>query len=326
MKKYYRKPTLENWQGRVSQTRDYIHERVGLLDLSEGVLPKTATPEPALIGYACDAGIKRNLGRIGASRGPLALRNSLGKMPWPGRAEGQLWDAGDVSCPDDNMEGAQECFGMYISRLLQQGYFPVGIGGGHDIAYAHYSGIRDFLGRDKKLGIVNFDAHLDLRLPGEKGHSGSPFYQIATQCKEQNTEFLYACVGLREDANPRELTDRAADLGVLCLDREVMEEKHREQSLQRLHAFTDKADAIYVTIDLDGFSSAFAPGVSAASPMGFSPASFMPFYRMLLNSGKVISMDLAELSPGFDRDAQTAILAASLCHKAIHFKAHSSQD
>ena len=319
MKKYYQKPDPAAWRGRPSDNRAYLHERIGLLDLSEPAVPKAVSRETALIGYACEAGIKRNLGRIGAAKGPLALRTALGKMPWPGREEGQLWDAGNIHCPDANMEGAQECFSLYVTKLLQKGYFPLGIGGGHDIAYAHYRGVRDFLGKDMKLGVVNFDAHLDLRLPADRGHSGSPFYQIAELCREQGTEFRYACVGLRDDANPKELWDRAKAYGVLCLKRELMEETQRAESLQRLMAFADRVDKIYLSIDLDGFSSAFAPGVSAASPMGYSPASFLPFYEMLLRSGKVISMDLAELSPPLDRDAQTATLAASLCHRALQY-------
>ena len=39
----------------------------------------------------------------------------------------------------------------------------------------------------------------------------------------------------------------------------------------KLNAFIASVDLLYITIDMDGFSSAYAPGVSAASPLGFSP-------------------------------------------------------
>ena len=77
-------------------------------------------------------------------------------------------------------------------------------------------------------------------------------------------------------------------------------------------------DHIYVTIDLDGFSSAYAPGVSAASPMGFSPYMVLECLKTIIGSGKLISLDIAEMNPKYDIDGQTAKLAASLMHHVAH--------
>jgi formiminoglutamase len=94
---------------------------------------------------------------------------------------------------------------------------------------------------------------------------------------------------------------------------------HRlEQVKREIKLFTDKVDFIYLTIDLDGFSSAYAPGVSAASPMGFSPDIVLEALKVILDTKKMISMDIAELNPALDRDNQTAKLAASLVHFIIH--------
>jgi formiminoglutamase len=98
-----------------------------------------------------------------------------------------------------------------------------------------------------------------------------------------------------------------------------MEAGNLESALDRIHQFIEPLDALYLTIDLDGFSSAYAPGVSAASPMGFSVEALLPCLDMLLGSGKVLSMDIAELNPSHDRDSQTAVLAASLAHRVLHF-------
>ncbi len=84
---------------------------------------------------------------------------------------------------------------------------------------------------------------------------------------------------------------------------------------QKLKSFIDSVDKIYLTIDLDGFSSAYAPGVSAPSPLGFSPEMAMEVIRIIKKSGKLISMDIAELNPRFDLDHRTARLAAILMHQ-----------
>ena len=64
------------------------------------------------------------------------------------------------------------------------GHRVVGLGGGHEIAWASYQGIAQALQDDARLarlGIVNFDAHFDLRKPevAGPGTSGTPFLQIA---------------------------------------------------------------------------------------------------------------------------------------------------
>ncbi len=79
-----------------------------------------------------------------------------------------------------------------------------------------------------------------------------------------------------------------------------------------------KVDKVHVTIDLDGFSSAYAPGVSAASPMGFSPDIALKSLHKIIKSEKLISLDLAEYNPKYDRDNQTAKLASSLIHFILY--------
>ena len=67
-----------------------------------------------------------------------------------------------------------------------------------------------------------------------------------------------------------------------------------------------------MTIDLDGFSSAYAPGVSAPSSDGFSPIFVYKILDFLLLSKKVISCDIAELNPDFDINENTSTLASRL--------------
>jgi formiminoglutamase len=315
MKAVYHPPSKENWTGRSSETADYLHENIQLLDLSKKEFETSTGKNVAILGYTCDAGVSRNSGRPGAAAGPAALRKALGKLPWPVEGPHQLWDAGDVRCIGDELEATQELFSTQITNLLNQGILPIAIGGGHDIAFGHYLGIRNHLTHTKTLGIINFDAHLDLRKPNPEGHSGSPFYQIAEYCREQQTSFHYACIGMREDANPKELLRRADALGVLKVTRWEMTAKNDMEAVDKITSFISRVDAVYLTLDLDGFSSAVAPGVSAASPMGYYPENVMPFLDLILRSKKLIAVDIAELNPEFDRDNQTALLAASLVHK-----------
>ena len=77
------------------------------------------------------------------------------------------------------------------------------------------------------------------------------------------------------------------------------------------------SDLIYLSIDLDGFASAYAPGVSAPSPMGFQPDVALKVINYLVQSQKLVSTDLVELNPKYDLDNATARLAARLIYEVL---------
>ena len=224
------------------------------------------------------------------------------------------------------MEAAQAQLAEQVSSLLEQGIFPVLIGGGHDMAYGHFQGIKRYLAKNKTIGIINFDAHFDLRANDHGKTSGTPFYQVARELMAEHRSFNYLCLGIREDANDNVLFKRAEELGVKYMRSDQFAMYRLEQVKKEISLFIEKVDHLYVTIDLDGFSSAYAPGVSAASPMGFSPDIVQESLNVMIESKKLISVDVAEMSPAYDKDGQTAKLAASMLHYIIHKVAYSSQD
>lgn len=310
----YQKSSVENWSGRNSDEQLYLHEKV-ILSSVEGLSDDTR--KFALLGYACDEGVQRNQGRIGAKEGPKAIRKALGKMPNHLLEQQEFYDVGDITCADLDMEAAQELLSAQVSSLLKKNAVPILLGGGHDIAYGHYNGIKKFLLSEKErpsIGIINFDAHFDLRDDSRGSNSGTPFYQIANE----NEPFHYLCLGIRKDANDRKLFETAAELSVTYVMQHTFRIEFIDEIKTWIRAFIKEVDHVYVTIDLDGFSSAYAPGVSAPSPLGFSPDIVLASLDEIINSNKLVSLDLAEMNPEFDSDGQTAKLAASLIHHIIH--------
>ena len=72
-------------------------------------------------------------------------------------------------------------------------------------------------------------------------------------------------------------------------------------------------EELCLSIDLDVFSAAYAPGVSAPGIMGIVPdAAFRRLYRGILESERVMGVEIAELCPAFDLDDRTARLGAAL--------------
>lgn len=313
----YLPPKPELWTGRMSGENRYIHEIISCIDL-DSEMPVPAVNSIIFLGYACDEGVKRNHGRPGTAGGADALRLQIGKLPAHFIEQTQLLDGGTIVCTDTDLESAQAELDRRVSELLRLGAFPILLGGGHDIAYGHYNGIKKHIGQDKTIGIINFDAHFDLRNNENGNNSGTPFYQIAMDCLAGKCPFEYLCLGIREDANDSKLFETALQLEVDYIKTDQFSMHRLEQVKREIKLFADKVDFIYVTVDLDGFSSAYAPGVSAASPMGFSPDIVLESLKVIAETKKLISMDIAELNPAFDRDDQTAKLAASLVHFIIH--------
>lgn len=304
------------YSGRQSNKNLYLHEKISCSDISKVI----SSPHKgiAILGYACDEGVKRNHGRVGAIHGPDAIRKQFGKLPNHLAPEISLWDVGTIDCMEGDLEETQNTLSLTVKKLLDSGIFPIILGGGHDIAYGTFNGIREHHGNSKSIGIINFDAHFDLRATVNGNTSGTPFYQIAKDCEKEDIPFHYLCLGIREDANDSALFTTAKELDVKFILRETFRIEFHNEIKAWIKAFIKNVDAVYVTIDLDGFSSAYAPGVSAPSPMGFTPDVVLASLKTIISSGKLAALDIAELNPEFDIDNQTARLAASLIHTVIH--------
>ncbi|WP_116365813.1 formimidoylglutamase [Parahaliea mediterranea] len=269
-------------------------------------------PGAALLGFASDIGVRRNKGRPGAAAGPRALRGALANMAW--HHSTGLLDAGDIEAGDD-LAASQASYAAQLAELLAQGHFVLGLGGGHEIGWASYLGCRDFLTRrhaGQRLGIINFDAHFDLRLPAPHASSGTPFYQVARDCEARGLPFDYCCIGAAPTANTAALFQRAAALGAVHLQDT---DCHNDAARALLSAFITPLDALYVTVCLDVFPPASAPGVSAPAAPGVDPAWVL---RQIALIGELcrdcavhwLMADVAELCPPLDIDARTARLGA----------------
>jgi formiminoglutamase len=222
-----------------------------------------------------------------------------------------VWDVGDIECPDEDLEMAQEALAKAVEALLSHHFIPIVIGGGHEMAWGHFQGISRSL--NAPIGIINFDAHFDLRplLKGDKGSSGTSFLQISNYCEKMKQHFSYLCVGIQKCGNTEALFHKAKELGVQYLSAEEVA-LQPEASLAKIKQYIQQHDKIYLTICLDGFAAPFAPGVSAPQSLGLSPWMVLPALELIATSGKLVSFDIAELSPPYDQGGVTAHLTASL--------------
>jgi formiminoglutamase len=267
----------------------------------------------ALIGFACDEGVRRNQGRVGAAQAPNAIRHALASSPWRMTEDARLIDAGNVVCEGTALEEAQAALGHAVSDLLAQSATPIILGGGHETLYGHYLGIREHIGAAAKLGVINIDAHFDLRSYEEQPSSGTMFRQIL----EQDPHSDYMVVGIQRYGNTQELFDKAEELGAQYIMEEDMHEHELEDVLSALDAFIAQHDYVMLTLCTDVLNAAFAPGVSAPSPFGLSPSVVRTLIRNVAAHKQTLSFDISEVNPAVDEGGKTVKLGAYLVNEAV---------
>lgn len=302
------------WKGRKdSLAGERFFQHVQCIDIRSTSLNEIQ--QPVFLGFCCDEGIRRNEGRVGAKAGPGKLREQLAKLAC--HSDKQFLDIGNIVCYDDQLETAQQQFAKLLSHCHRDGLKTIAFGGGHEIAWAHFSGLTSHY---PKIGIINFDAHFDIRplRDGQHGTSGTPFAQIKQHCQQHQLPFDYCCIGIQSLGNTKSLFERANDWQISYLTAEQLNTTSVAWQIAFLDEFIQRHDYLYITICLDVFSECFAPGVSAPQPIGITPWQALPLLKYIAQTGKVVSIDMAELSPPLDQDDKTSRLAAVIMAELLN--------
>ncbi|MCU7618260.1 formimidoylglutamase [Chryseobacterium sp. PBS4-4] len=298
------------WQGRLDGEELLFHrlfQRVREAENHDLVI----TNDFVLHGFAVDEGVRRNKGRVGAKDAPDIIRKNMANFPVI-MPDFSMLDFGNITCEDGDLEKAQTTLAENVSQVLAKGAKSMVLGGGHEVTFAHYSGIRNAF-PDKKIGIINIDAHFDNRRPedGVGASSGTGFWQIA---QEENNHTLH--IGIQRNSNTLKLFDTAHQLGMKYILADEIFFENLPSVYERITELIESVDVLYLTICMDVFNASIAPGVSAAAYNGlFTDAAFMHFYKHILKSEKLVGLDVAEVNPQFDIQERTARLAASLVNE-----------
>jgi len=277
-----------------------------------------------ILGVPTDTGVTQGGGRGGAALGPTAIRKQL-------QAYGTVYnfdrdadlsrlaiaDFGDLIPDDRSVDQTHQHLSDAVEAIVRIGAIPILLGGGHDLTFGGVRGWAREAGG--AIGGITLDAHFDVRkIVDGVITSGSPFRNILdkidTICGERFVE-----IGGNGLVNTREhfeyLIGKKARLFSLSQARRQGMGSVVEKALQ---IAGEGGDTVFCSIDLDVIAQAFAPGVSAPSPEGFTPEeATLAAYRFGLYP-KTGYFDIMELNPNFDQDGRTARLATALI---LHFLA-----
>lgn len=283
-----------------------------------------------LLGFSCDLGVAENGGRVGAAQGPNAIRRQLANLAWHEDSRGSVADFGNV-VPEEKSDlrvnsvaVAQTLLADRVAEVLpafveRNGRLLV-MGGGHETAFGSFCGLQRTLPEGTQIGIVNLDAHFDLRPDTQGASSGTPFYQVRERVGEDC--FHYLCLGVAEEANTQALFRRADSWGVkYLLDREMGEQNLAEVE-HLLEQFSQRVDVLYLTLDLDVLPHYQAPGVSAPASRGVSLTVIESVIAKVISLSQTMKyvlplVEITELNPLYDTQSVTARTAAVLATKML---------
>ncbi|QGN37313.1 formimidoylglutamase [Klebsiella oxytoca] len=311
-------PTLaELWQGRDDSTEaanalrlfQTIH-RAGRFE------PQAVSGDIALLGFACDEGVRRNKGRTGAAKGPETLRRALANMA-SHDGHDRCVDMGTISAVGEALEEAQQGLREAVTACQRAGKRTLVLGGGHETAFGHGAGVLDAFPAEE-VGIINLDAHLDLRF-ADRASSGTPFRQLALVCEAQRRAFHYTCIGVSRAANTQALLDEAARREVTIIEDLEVLHSLEARVIPEIERNIARYDRLYLTIDLDVLPAREMPAVSAPAALGIPLAMLLRIIEPLCRSGKLQAVDLVEFNPQYDIDSQGARAAARLAWQIAHW-------
>ncbi|MGE3806115.1 MAG: formimidoylglutamase [Gemmataceae bacterium] len=274
-----------------------------VVELWTGAAAALTPGRAVLVGFPQDEGVRRNRGRVGASLAPERIRHHLYRLvPWDGSndvelTEPVLLDIGNIRC-DANLEASQQALGEVVGGLLQAGTVPIILGGGHETAYGHYLG---YVRAGIEVGIVNVDAHLDVRpLVEGKGHSGSPFRQCLEHTERPLPGLRYVCLGAQPGAVSRAHWLYARERGSVVRFADDLRTSLEDQFIHELARLDQFGCRVMVTLDADAVHLNEVPATSAPNAAGFAGRDVLGVARRAGQARAVASLDLVEIAPPLD--------------------------
>lgn len=306
----------------IYRSNDIEDKRLG--DVLVGVkgIPVGAQIVCVIVGAPQHIGVERNGGRPGAAEGPTAFRKAFSKLAISAFEQhinnGKLViaDAGDIDTDGKTLEQIHDEQYDIVAQILSHGYVPIIIGGGHDTAWPT---IRAMEAMGKPYGVVNIDAHADVRplKDGGRAHSGSPFYQMLTQQSSHLLPGGFVEFGLQANSVALSHLTMIHNAGMHAVMLDEIRRTGLETAWTQAYGRAASAQSVYVSLDMDAIASAYAPGVSAPAADGLTPQEVSHVLRHAAASGNLRAFDVVELNPAYDLDNRTAKLAGALAYDVV---------
>ncbi|CAN5900026.1 formimidoylglutamase [soil metagenome] len=249
----------------------------------------------------------------GASGGPEAVRmafryNTTYSPDWETDIQNlKVRDLGDVAGHLTDVAAAHDHIEKAVAGALtiSKPFVPITIGGDHSITAP---AVRGFCQANpgKRVGVVNFDAHFDVRNFEHGMHNGTPFRQIVEGLEQVDGKNVVE-LGIHGFMNSAPYHQWCRDQGITVISGRQVQLRGMESCVaEALERASEGTDAIYVSVDIDCLAYPFTMGTSAASPEGLSAWQLLEGMFACGKYPKVQALDVVEIDPSRDVKDLTA--------------------
>lgn len=275
-----------------------------------------------LIGYACGWGAKKR----GCKDAPEILKK-LGLE----KKLGAVWQDVFVSEIAETEENKLKLIADYCNDLciktgsiIKSGGFPVTLGGDHSMAVGTWSGVTKAYDAQGNFGLIWIDAHMDSHTP-KTSHSGA-YHGMPLACllgygadelrflggKSAKISPEHVClIGVRSfEAEEKELLEK---LGIRVFYMDEVKKRGLDAVIKDALAIVHKAKGGYgITIDIDAFDPADAPGTGSLEKDGILKKDAVSAFKIFSGDPELKALEIAEYNPNLDKDNVTFELIADL--------------
>jgi agmatinase len=280
---------------------------------------KVGEHEVAVVGVPLDTGTTY---RPGPRFGPQGMRR-ISALLTPYyyelgidlREQLDIVDVGDIFVIPGNLEKSFDQITKGIEYIRAAGTFPVVLGGDHSIGFPTARGIMNAFGR--KIGVIHFDRHIDTqRIDLDERMHTTPYYWAAHEKHFDMGNLVQIGIGgwqvpragVVDGAKGGSLVMTISDVDRLGIERAA------EIALEV--AWSDGAEGVYLSFDVDAVDPAHAPGTGWPEPGGFTSKEALELVRRVASPG-LLGLEIVEVSPPYDHADITSLLGVRLAADAL---------
>lgn len=215
----------------------------------------------------------------------------------------KIVDCGDIVGDPADLPEQRRRAKRAVKKILAAGALPIVLGGDHSIPIPVF---RAYEGRGP-ITLVQVDAHIDWRdeINGVREGLSSPMRR-ASEMAHFDKIFQ---IGLRAAGSARaeEVAAALAWGAILVPDIEL-----QQIGMEAVLARIPDGRQYYLTIDADGIDPTIMPAVAGPAPGGVTYAQIRTLIHGLVTKGRVVGMDIVEITPKRDVNGISAITAGRL--------------
>lgn len=221
-------------------------------------------------------------------------------------------DLGDSPTNPIDLMRSLEQIGQFARSIVDAGATPLAIGGDH---LSSLPLLRAFADR-APLGLVHFDAHHDLDdtyFGGLKYTHGTPFRRAIEEGLLDPKRIVQ--IGIRGSTYYNDEEDWALEQGVRVIKIEEVDDLGINGTIAEIRRVVGNGDT-YLTFDVDSIDPAFTPGTGTPEFAGLLPREVNRLLRGL-DGIPLVGADVVEVSPPFDPNGGTALVAANVAFEIL---------